>query len=292
METAAANIPPSVKLFNNSLAAALSAIEIYNKPDFKHREEIFSILIINAWELILKAKIVSDANESLESIYIYDNKGQVKRNRTKQPLTLDVTAALKTVGTDATIAENLEILISIRDSAVHLYATESLSYLLYTLGAATLRNYQNFANENFGRSLREFDFYILPLAFAYNFQTLAAIDVEKEPELVALLLKSVASSQLAAGPANYQLVCEVGVELRSAKKFIANEADLSVTVGPTADAAVVYRTQPLTDRYPLSYFELVGRVKANLPGTKQSALGDHPKPAIDDQVKSGHREKA
>ncbi|BAW80716.1 hypothetical protein TAO_1346 [Candidatus Nitrosoglobus terrae] len=36
----------------------LSAIEIYNKPDFKYREEIFSIIAINAWELLLKAKWV------------------------------------------------------------------------------------------------------------------------------------------------------------------------------------------------------------------------------------------
>jgi hypothetical protein len=44
------------KLLENSLSAALSSIEIYNKPDFKYREEIFTILNVNSWELLLKGQ--------------------------------------------------------------------------------------------------------------------------------------------------------------------------------------------------------------------------------------------
>lgn len=44
-------------LLEKSIHAALSAIEIYNKPDFKYREERFSILMVNALELLLKARI-------------------------------------------------------------------------------------------------------------------------------------------------------------------------------------------------------------------------------------------
>ena len=44
------------QLLEKSLGAALSAIEVYNKPDFRHREECFVILLVNAWELLLKAK--------------------------------------------------------------------------------------------------------------------------------------------------------------------------------------------------------------------------------------------
>lgn len=45
-------------LLEKSVHAALSAIEIYNKPDFKYREESFYILMVNAWELLLKARIL------------------------------------------------------------------------------------------------------------------------------------------------------------------------------------------------------------------------------------------
>ncbi|MCI1753546.1 MAG: DUF3644 domain-containing protein [Flavobacteriales bacterium] len=56
----------SGKLMEKSTHAALSAIEIYNKPDFKYREESFSILMVNAWELLLKAKIAMDNGERIE----------------------------------------------------------------------------------------------------------------------------------------------------------------------------------------------------------------------------------
>jgi Domain of unknown function (DUF3644) len=46
----------SSQLAEKSMAADLAAIEIYNKPNFVYREESFSILI-NAWELLLKAKL-------------------------------------------------------------------------------------------------------------------------------------------------------------------------------------------------------------------------------------------
>ena len=42
----------SVRLLQNSEAALISAIEIYNKPTFEYREETFTILALNAWELL------------------------------------------------------------------------------------------------------------------------------------------------------------------------------------------------------------------------------------------------
>jgi len=44
-------------LRNNSKAAILAAIEIYNKPQIEYRDECFTILLINAWELLLKAML-------------------------------------------------------------------------------------------------------------------------------------------------------------------------------------------------------------------------------------------
>ena len=47
-------------------------IEIYNKPTIKYRVEAFSFMICNAWELMLKAKIIKDSGE--DAIYYKDNK--------------------------------------------------------------------------------------------------------------------------------------------------------------------------------------------------------------------------
>jgi hypothetical protein len=261
----------SARLLENSIAAALSAIEIYNKPDFKYREQVFSILIINAWELLLKAKLVADSGERLESLYVLKEDGQPKVSRTGQPLTIEILGAVRKLDLDPAIAGNLEALIGVRDVSVHFYASESLSYLVYTLGAAALQNYQTFVRQNFGRSLLEYNFYILPLAFAYNFKTLAMIDCDREPSAVAALLKSVAAAQEAVESSDFHLVCEIATELRSAKKFVAGTADVSVVVAPTGSDKIVYRTQPLTDKYPLSY-EVKEKVRSALPGVKQSQI--------------------
>ena len=47
-------------LIDKSISSMLSAIEIYNKPDFKYREETFAILSVNSWELLFKAKLLRE----------------------------------------------------------------------------------------------------------------------------------------------------------------------------------------------------------------------------------------
>jgi hypothetical protein len=70
--------PKHKSFVDKSISAALSAIEIYNKPDFKYREETFSILMINSWELLLKAKIIKENDGDMKSIYILVNKEEKK----------------------------------------------------------------------------------------------------------------------------------------------------------------------------------------------------------------------
>lgn len=61
----------SRRLLNKSIAAMISAIEVYNKPDYKYREETFAILSLNAWELLLKAFILSQTENDVRRLYVY-----------------------------------------------------------------------------------------------------------------------------------------------------------------------------------------------------------------------------
>jgi hypothetical protein len=61
----------STRLLQNSEAALISAIEVYNKPTFAYREETFTILALNAWELLVKAKLLSMNNNDPRCIYVY-----------------------------------------------------------------------------------------------------------------------------------------------------------------------------------------------------------------------------
>lgn len=68
-------MPLSADLAAKSVQAAVAAIEIYNKPSFSYREEAFSLLMTNAWELLLKAKWLAENGEAIESLY--DGDGQI-----------------------------------------------------------------------------------------------------------------------------------------------------------------------------------------------------------------------
>ena len=57
-------------LLNKSIGAMISAIEVYNKPSFRYREETFSVLAINAWELLLKAKWLKEHGNNVKSLYV------------------------------------------------------------------------------------------------------------------------------------------------------------------------------------------------------------------------------
>ena len=71
-------------LLDKSVDSMLSAIEIYNKPNFKYREETFAVLAINAWELLLKAYILKVNRYKIKSIYVMEsvtNKGSPAKFR-------------------------------------------------------------------------------------------------------------------------------------------------------------------------------------------------------------------
>lgn len=79
-------------LSEHSLSMALSAIEIYNKPAFRNREQIFAILISAAWETLLKAKTVKDNQNKITSIYVKDG-FRYRQNRTGEYLTIGIEEA-------------------------------------------------------------------------------------------------------------------------------------------------------------------------------------------------------
>ena len=51
------NVELSDQLAEKSVSAAISAIEIYNKPDFLFREEAFSLLMVNSWGVALESQM-------------------------------------------------------------------------------------------------------------------------------------------------------------------------------------------------------------------------------------------
>jgi hypothetical protein len=102
------------KVLDKSIEAYILALEIINQLSIKYRIETFTFLICNAWELLLKTKII-DSNKSCKSIYYPKRRLQTKRS-------LALGDCLKIVFTNENdpVRRNIERINDLRDASVHL----------------------------------------------------------------------------------------------------------------------------------------------------------------------------
>lgn len=155
------------KLKSKSLETFQLALEIFNRPQITNKVEIFSILIINAWELMLKGILIKNNNYNLEVIHY--------KNDTEK-LTKDVSKIIIEYYFEAeneTIKKNLDFIIGLRDKSVHYFIDELETSLLPNFQATIynyIKEYENnfesigFLEHNFGillPTIRNIDFSLI-----------------------------------------------------------------------------------------------------------------------------------
>ena len=117
-----------VSLRNRSFQAFYSSLGLYNNPVQKYRVESFCILLANAWELLLKARIVE-----------LDGPSAIERNDGK---TISLTKAVERLFAspkDPT-RRNIERVNELRDKAVHLLIPD-IQRTLSRIFQASVLNY-------------------------------------------------------------------------------------------------------------------------------------------------------
>lgn len=170
----------SKELLDRAIAAMVAAIEIYNKPGFPYRSESFAILAINGWELLLKAKWLADNRNRPSSLYVSEardnadgkksKKRYVKRTVAGNPFTHSLSYLAKKLVEDGHLDSqawgNIQMLLELRDSAVHFYnQSPAFRVRLQEIGAACAKNFATAVHEWFDRELSEFELHLMPLAF-------------------------------------------------------------------------------------------------------------------------------
>ena len=170
----------SKELLERAISAMVAAIEIYNKPGFPYRTESFAILAINGWELLLKAKWLADHQNQERSLYVRESrqnadgskskKKYIKRTRSGNPFTHSMDYLAKKLTDDKQLDhrawENIQLLLELRDSAVHFYnQSAAFRVRLQEIGAACTKNFATASKEWFGRELSEFELHLMPLSF-------------------------------------------------------------------------------------------------------------------------------
>ena len=105
------------RLVDKSVDAYVLALETINRLSIRYRVETFCYLICNAWELLLKAKILEDSGKK-DAIFYKSQKGKPKRS-------LSLRDCLEQVIPDKLDPErrNIERIADLRDESVHLVFT-------------------------------------------------------------------------------------------------------------------------------------------------------------------------
>ena len=257
----------SKELLDRAIAATISAIEIYNKPDFLYREEAFAVLAINGWELLLKPKWLADHNNQVRWLYVLEprtkvdgtksKKLKVKLTRSGNPFThsLDYLAKklVETKAFDGNAWANIQALLEMRDSSIHFYnRAGAFPVRLQEIGTASLKNFVTAAKSWFGRDLSEFNFYLMPLSFvALPQQTEAVVLNHEEKKFLAFIESLESAKDDAASP--YSVT--VNIDIKFTRSKAQGILGVQVTNNPNAPQVRLTEEQ-IRDRNPWDYDRL------------------------------------
>lgn len=235
------------KFIEKSHAAMLAAIEAYNKPTFSYREETFCILAVNAWELLLKAKLLKEAKNDPKAIQVREPRKlksgskstkqmTVKRNRSGNAQTLQLSACVVELDkanerVPKGAALNLEAMIEVRDNATHfIVASTLLQRHVLELACASVRNYVTLSKVWFDRDFSNSLSLMLPVAFFHGADEVGAVVVTKDEKRLIDKLQTMASNP--ADDDEYKVA--VRIEIRLHRSTLATAANVQVTRDPEA----------------------------------------------------------
>ncbi len=136
------------RMLEKSIEAYILALETINRLSVAYRIEAFSYLICNAWELLLKARIL-DTAPSYHAIYKKRKQGQAR-----ETITLDQALVRLFLNANDPVRRNIERISQFRNDSAHHIINHVPKDLLTTFQSGVL-NYHNRLGEWFGLSLSD-----------------------------------------------------------------------------------------------------------------------------------------
>lgn len=257
------------ELVDRAIAATVSAIEIYNKPDFQYRAETFCILAINGWELLFKAKWLTENNNKIHSLYVKQpgrkkdgsrsKKWEIKRTRSSNPFTHSLYYLAKKLIEQHHLERNawlnIEALLELRDSSIHFYNTShNFSNRLQEIGAASLKNFVSVIGEWFDRDLSEFNFYLMPLSFTKLPTQTKAIVFNNEEKNFLTYLKRL---KIREDKTDSKYRVAIDIDVRFVRSQAGDALDVHIAAPEDPNAVPIHLTEEkILERYPWDYKKL------------------------------------
>ena len=279
-------------LLDSSQAALFAGIEIHNKPNIPYRYPTATILIINAWELLLKAYVYKYIGK--KRIYADDTKHTITFSKALGLVRDDVNAKQKNQKFMA-VCENLDKLNDYRCSNVH-FCDNELDPIIFMLISKAVLNYDAFIRQYFNKDITKNDnLIILPIGMKLPFDP---IDYLKQDFGKAHndFVNDVVQSIRSLNDAGIQDSIVIGFNLVTERVRDAKNADLIAALSNSPEAVALRRGIRITDNPnapafrpddnlpPLSYRDVREKAKALRPSLKFNAWFNE----VMKQVKSNH----
>ena len=253
------------KLLGNAKAAMIGSIEIYNKPAFKYRDECFVILLLNAWELALKAVL----SKKGKSIFYPKRRGEPYRTLSLKDAFRQTGGLLPKALPELPIRRNLELLSTYRDNAVHFYNQPNFGVVIYALAQTSIKNFRDTLAEIFSVFLEdEISWHLLPLGIRPPVDPVAYISGNcenngKQSDAVRQFLHELdeaAREVKEAGSDGGRLLTIFNVKLESVKKIGDADVVVGIDKGGGSGPLTVVRTQDPNVTHPLRQKEVLEKV--------------------------------
>lgn len=242
------------RLVEKSVEAFIMGLELYNKPTIKYRIEGFSFFVCNAWELMLKAKMLKDG----KSIY-YKNKFD---------RTLDLSKVVQSIYTNKKqpLRINLEKVIDLRNTSTH-FVTDDYETIYAPLFQATVINFTN--------EMKRFHEVDITNYIAQNFLTLSAtmnaltgqeIKLKYDPETAERLIlhkNDIEITEATLGASEkFTIPVEHHLVLSKSKK----QADFSISIDKESKnkGSIIKEYKDPADTHKYSYTNLLDAISNKL----------------------------
>lgn len=266
-------------LLDSSKAALFAGIEIHNKPHIDYRYPTTAVLVINAWELLLKAYCYKYIGRRTiycgegHTITISKAEGLVKES-------LSIKADRSFVPT----FETIDKLNEYRSSNVHYFDNE-LDPITFMLLYKAVLDYNRFVKKYFNKDISTDDnLIILPIGFRLPLDPVLFLKKQYSNSSNNAFVESIVSTikDLYKDGIEDCLLIGLDINLTSAKKI--SNADIIAAVNQTNGEVSVHKEVRLSDNpnapairvdyeallkeYTLTYTELRIAVKAKRPDIK------------------------
>lgn len=261
------------RLTDASIEAYILALETINRLSVTYRIETFAYLICNAWELLLKAKIIQDTGNPKAIFY------KTKRGAPKRSWSLRDCLVRVFVQDNNPIRRNLELIEELRDDGTHLVIRQ-VPHEVMSLFQACVVNYHNRLSDWFDLSLSK-RLNVGMLAIVYDlgpdqFDLSSSVLRRKLGRDTALYLAQFQAKLRKAfielgQPTEFSI--GIGYKLTLTKK--PGEGDIVLTKGEVGKAiGIVEVPKDPSSTHPYRRTELVEEVNAALQGRTRITTHD------------------